>query len=72
MPRELQQLVLSFNTRMLARLEDAFVRLSNFSADIAHELRTPVSNLMTHTEVVLSKKRDINAYEENLYSTWRT
>ncbi|MDH1537770.1 heavy metal sensor histidine kinase [Pseudomonas chengduensis] len=66
-PRELQQLVLSFNA-MLARLEDAFVRLSNFSADIAHELRTPVSNLMTHTEVVLSKKRDINAYEENLYS----
>ena len=63
----LQQLVLSFNA-MLARLEDAFVRLSNFSADIAHELRTPVSNLMTHTEVVLSKKRDINAYEENLYS----
>ena len=66
-PWELQQLVLSFNA-MLARLEDAFVRLSNFSADIAHELRTPVSNLMTHTEVVLSKKRDINAYEENLYS----
>ena len=66
-PWELQQLVLSFNA-MLARLEDAFVRLSNFSADIAHELRTPVSNLMTHTEVVLSKKRDINAYEDNLYS----
>src|SRR3546814_10448657 len=44
-PRELQQLVLSFNA-MLARLEDAFVRLSNFSADIAHELRPPVSNLI--------------------------
>ena len=53
-PLELQQLVLSFNA-MLDRLEDAFVRLSNFSADIAHELRTPVSNLMTHTEVVLTK-----------------
>ena len=38
------------------------------SADIAHELRTPVSNLMTHTEVVLTKKRNIDAYEENLYS----
>ena len=37
-------------------------------ADIAHELRTPVSNLMTHTEVVLTKKRNIDAYEENLYS----
>ncbi|WP_312976607.1 heavy metal sensor histidine kinase [Stutzerimonas nitrititolerans] len=66
-PLELQQLVLSFNA-MLGRLEDAFVRLSNFSADIAHELRTPVSNLMTHTEVVLSKKRNTDAYEENLYS----
>ena len=66
-PQELQQLVLSFNA-MLARLEEAFIRLSNFSADIAHELRTPVSNLMTHTEVVLSHKRDITAYEENLYS----
>ncbi|NOP02713.1 histidine kinase dimerization/phospho-acceptor domain-containing protein, partial [Klebsiella pneumoniae] len=50
------------------RLEDAFVRLSNFSADIAHELRTPVSNLLTHTEVVLTKKRDLDAYEDNLYS----
>ncbi|MBA1273892.1 MULTISPECIES: heavy metal sensor histidine kinase [Stutzerimonas] len=66
-PLELQQLVLSFNA-MLGRLEDAFVRLSNFSADIAHELRTPVSNLMTHTEVVLTRKRDLDAYEDNLYS----
>ncbi|AOE85119.1 heavy metal sensor histidine kinase [Pseudomonas sp. TCU-HL1] len=66
-PLELQQLMTSFNA-MLARLDEAFVRLSNFSADIAHELRTPVSNLMTHTEVVLSRKRDIEAYEENLYS----
>ncbi|CAE6952094.1 MULTISPECIES: heavy metal sensor histidine kinase [Pseudomonas] len=66
-PLELQQLVTSFNA-MLARLDDAFVRLSNFSADIAHELRTPLSNLMTHTEVVLTQKRDLEAYEENLYS----
>lgn len=66
-PLELQEMILSFNG-MLARLEDAFIRLSNFSADIAHELRTPVSNLLTHTEVVLTKKRDVDAYEENLYS----
>ncbi|WP_324733801.1 heavy metal sensor histidine kinase [Pseudomonas paeninsulae] len=66
-PLELQQLVSSFNA-MLGRLDDAFVRLSNFSADIAHELRTPVSSLMTHTEVILSRKRDVGAYEENLYS----
>lgn len=66
-PLELQELILSFNG-MLARLDDAFFRLSNFSADIAHELRTPVSNLLTHTEVVLTRKRDLDAYEENLYS----
>lgn len=66
-PMELQQLMASFNA-MLARLDEAFVRLSNFSADIAHELRTPVSNLMTQTEVVLSRRRDIGAYEETLYS----
>lgn len=66
-PFELQQLVSSFNA-MLSRLDEAFVRLSNFSADIAHELRTPVSNLMTHTEVVLSRKRNIEDYENNLHS----
>jgi|TARA_R100000935_G_scaffold28393_1_gene48755 two-component system heavy metal sensor histidine kinase CusS len=65
-PAELQQLVLAFNA-MLARLEDAFVRLSNFSADIAHELRTPLSNLMTHTEVVLTRARSREDYQENLY-----
>ncbi|KKL95452.1 hypothetical protein LCGC14_1854460 [marine sediment metagenome] len=53
---------------MLARLDDAFARLSNFSADIAHELRTPISNLKTHTEVVLSQERKIESYQDNLYA----
>jgi two-component system heavy metal sensor histidine kinase CusS len=66
-PAELQQLVLAFNA-MLERLEDAFVRLSNFSADIAHELRTPLSNLMTHTEVVLTRGRSAADYQDNLHS----
>ncbi|MFC3607925.1 heavy metal sensor histidine kinase [Stutzerimonas tarimensis] len=66
-PADLQALVQSFNA-MLGRLEDGFLRLSNFSADIAHELRTPLSNLMTHTEVVLTRERDAEAYRENLYS----
>lgn len=66
-PSELQQLVVSFNA-MLARLDDAFVRISNFSADIAHELRTPVSNLMTQTEVVLSRSRNNEDYQETLYT----
>lgn len=66
-PDELRELIVAFNS-MLGRLDDSFVRLSNFSADIAHELRTPISNLRTHTEVILAKKRDSEVYEENLTS----
>lgn len=66
-PIELTELVLSFND-MLHRIEDGFRRLSNFSADIAHELRTPVTNLTTQTQVVLSKARSIEEYREILYS----
>ena len=60
-PLELAELAQSLN-EMLARLEEAFHRLSDFSSDIAHELRTPVSNLMTQTQVVLSKARSADEY----------
>lgn len=66
-PIELAELAASFND-MLARIEDVFHRLSNFSADIAHELRTPVTNLTTQTQVALSKARDLEQYREILYS----
>jgi len=66
-PRELTDLASSFN-EMLERMEEAFLRLSNFSADIAHELRTPVTNLMTQTQVALSQTRDPDEYREILYS----
>jgi len=66
-PDELRALITAFNS-MLGRLDDSFMRLSNFSADIAHELRTPISNLRTHTEVILAKKRAPEVYEENLSS----
>ncbi len=66
-PTELTELALSFN-ELLQRLEEAFNRLSNFSADIAHELRTPVTNLMTQTQVALSQARDTREYQEILYS----
>lgn len=42
-PVELERLALSFN-HMLERIEDVFTRQSNFSADIAHEIRTPITN----------------------------
>jgi two-component system heavy metal sensor histidine kinase CusS len=66
-PIELAELAQSLN-EMLARLEEAFLRLSDFSSDIAHELRTPVSNLMTQTQVALSKARDADAYRSILES----
>ncbi len=66
-PPELADLAHSLNG-MLARLEEAFTRLSDFSSDIAHELRTPVSNLMTQTQVSLSRPRDAASYREILES----
>lgn len=66
-PTELIDLAMAFN-EMLARLEDSFQRLSDFSSDLAHELRTPISNLMTQTQVAISKERPANEYREILYS----
>lgn len=66
-PAELQELSEAFNA-MLARLEDAFARLSAFSADIAHELRTPLSNLLTQTQVTLGQPRALEDYREALHS----
>ncbi|WP_226506507.1 heavy metal sensor histidine kinase [Pseudomonas sp. MWU16-30317] len=67
LPPELADLGQSLNA-MLARLDDAFTRLSAFSADIAHELRTPLSNLLTHTQVTLTRPRSAADYEEALHS----
>jgi two-component system heavy metal sensor histidine kinase CusS len=66
-PVELAELAQSLND-MLARLEEAFHRLSDFSSDIAHELRTPVSNLMTETQVALSRARSADDYRGILES----
>lgn len=66
-PLEVRALVDALN-EMLGRLESAFQRLSDFSADIAHELRTPVSNLMTQTAVALSRSRNADEYREVLAS----
>jgi two-component system heavy metal sensor histidine kinase CusS len=67
MPAELAELAHSIND-MLGRLDDAFQRLSAFSADIAHELRTPLSNLLTHTQVTLTRERSLDDYREALHS----
>jgi two-component system heavy metal sensor histidine kinase CusS len=66
-PVELANLVESFNA-MIERLESGFQQLSHFSADIAHELRTPITNLTTQTQVILNQPRSKNEYTDILYS----
>ncbi|OIO78700.1 MAG: two-component sensor histidine kinase [Hydrogenophilales bacterium CG03_land_8_20_14_0_80_62_28] len=68
LPSEIGTLATAFNA-MLARLDESFRRLSEFSSDIAHELRTPVSNLMTQTQVALSRARTAEEYREILQSS---
>lgn len=67
LPVELRTLAEELNA-MMGRLEEDFRRLSDFSSDIAHELRTPISNLMTQTQVALVRARDAEAYREILVS----
>jgi two-component system heavy metal sensor histidine kinase CusS len=66
-PVELAELAETLN-EMLARLENSFQRLKDFSSDLAHELRTPISNLMTQTQVALTRARSPDEYREVLAS----
>ncbi len=68
LPADLASLAGHFND-MLDRLEEAFSRLSRFSADIAHELRTPLSNLRGEAEVALRRVRSADEYREVLASS---
>ncbi|WP_392566671.1 heavy metal sensor histidine kinase [Utexia brackfieldae] len=60
-------IIQAFND-MLARIEDVFQRQRNFTADIAHEIRTPITNLATQTQIALSNARTTDEYREILYS----
>jgi two-component system heavy metal sensor histidine kinase CusS len=66
-PSELLPLTETLN-QMLQRLEDDFERLSAFSSDLAHELRTPISNMLVQAQVTLSKNREVDQYRETLHS----
>ncbi len=67
-PYELASLALTFNN-MLDGLEDSFERISRFSADIAHDLRTPVNNIRGEAEVALARARTIDEYRDALESS---
>lgn len=53
---------------MLQRLEDGYLKLSQFSEDPAHEMRTPLNTLILQNQVALSKKPTIEDYEKYLDS----
>ena len=67
LPVELRNLADTFNS-MLDRLEQSFRHISQFSDDVAHELRTPINNLRGEIEVALGKARSGEAYRETLGS----
>lgn len=67
-PRELQPLAVAFD-EMFDRLEDSFTRLSQFSADLAHELRTPIANIRGEGEVALTRARTADEYREVIESS---
>jgi len=67
-PSELASLAGTFN-EMLDRLEESFERISRFSADIAHDLRTPVNNIRGEAEVALARSRTIDEYRDVLESS---
>jgi two-component system heavy metal sensor histidine kinase CusS len=67
-PSELGSLAGTFN-EMLDRLEESFERISRFSADIAHDLRTPVNNIRGEAEVALARARTVEEYRHVLESS---
>jgi two-component system heavy metal sensor histidine kinase CusS len=67
LPPELEQFVDSFNST-LERVEVAYSRLESFNADVAHELRSPLTNLIGQTQVALTRGRSAEHYFEVLQS----
>lgn len=66
-PRELETLIVSLNG-MFAGFEHGFNRLSRFTADLAHDMRTPLANLRGSTEVALARPRSSDEYQTLLAS----
>ncbi len=65
---ELQPWIEQFN-QLLDRVEDSHEQLVFFNADVAHEMRTPLANLISETEVVLAKPRQADELRDALSSS---
>ncbi|RYE59373.1 MAG: heavy metal sensor histidine kinase, partial [Hyphomicrobiales bacterium] len=64
---ELQPWIGQFNA-LLARVERAYAQLEAFNADVAHELRTPLANMIAQVEIELSQVRTLGALQDALGS----
>jgi heavy metal sensor kinase len=62
---EMDDLIRTIN-EMIARLESSFKRMAEFTADASHELKTPICAMRGEAEVLLSKKRTAEEYQEGL------
>ncbi len=67
LPVELSDLASAFNGA-LGRLEEAYQQLEAFNADVAHELRTPLANMIGGTQVALARPRSAGHFQEVLES----
>lgn len=64
---ELQPWIEQFNA-LLQRVEGAYAQLEAFNADVAHELRTPLANMIAHVEIELSQPRALSVLRDALIS----
>ncbi len=67
LPEELRDLGSAFNG-VLERLEQAYQQMEAFNSDVAHELRSPLANLIGETQLALSRERSGASYRETLES----
>ncbi|MBB3103836.1 heavy metal sensor histidine kinase [Azomonas macrocytogenes] len=67
LPRELDELARGINV-MLERLDDGVQQLAQFSDDLAHELRSPITNLLGKAQVTLARERSAEDYKAALES----
>lgn len=68
MTGELRELSQAFN-RMLVRLDESFTRLTQFSSDLAHDIRTPLTNLLAQAQVALVQPRSNEQYRAIIESS---